>query len=498
MSAFKLSSATSVAYVAQRTDSKLVDAKPRMIARNCRKPASMGSHPYLSVAMFVALFAIIVPNGAVESPIAQLSAIFLLLIHGCILCTASFDQSSRRLALLGLFCVCPLIAFSLLQVVPLPLGVLSHPVWSDLGKTIEVSHGYLSVNPSRSLDALPLVILPFLTFFAVLLIAQEGDTARILWHGVTCLGLTVLLLSIILEVFFPGTYFFSGAPMKNGALNGVFHNRNVSAAFFVLTGFAVLGSFALVQEKTYNTRRSPQSQKCSDRIFDKRKKSTILKLGMLLVFFFICIVSVATTKSRAGVLAGLPLLLFCLSFVLIRASNGRSKIRPYRLLLILVMTSFLLTIFLIVFGGPVLSRVEFEQTNSRSCVHQGTLDAIVSNFPWGTGLGTFPDVFPIYRPAECGGLTDTWHRAHNSFLELTLTNGIVGPVVVISLLGAILYQGFVILRPCSERQFTPVILLSMLIYLILHSMVDFPLQIPGVTNYVAVMAACAIGLFRRE
>jgi O-antigen ligase len=162
------------------------------------------------------------------------------------------------------------------------------------------------------------------------------------------------------------------------------------------------------------------------------------------------------------------------------------------------MTSFLLTIFLIVFGGPVLSRVEFEQTNSRSCVHQGTLDAIVSNFPWGTGLGTFQDVFPIYRPAECGGLTETWHRAHNSFLELTLANGIVGPVVVISLLGAIFYQGFVILRPCSERQFTPVILLSMLIYLILHSMVDFPLQIPGVVNYVAVMTACAIGLLRRD
>lgn len=498
MSAFKLSSATSVAYVAQRTDSKLMDAKPRMIARDCRKPASMGSHPYLCVAMFVALFAIIVPNGAVETPIAQLSAIFLLLIHGCILCTASFDQFSRRVALLGLFCACPFVAFSLLQIVPLPLRVLSHPVWSDLGETIKVSHGYLSVNPSRSLNALPLVILPFLTFFAVLLIAQERNTARILWHGVTGLGLTVLLLSIILEIFFPKTYFFSSTPMKNGVFNGVFHNRNVSAAFFVLTGFAVLGSFALVQEMTHNTQRSSQSQKCSDRIIDKRKKIRKFKLGMLLVFFFICIVSVVTTKSRAGVLAGLTLLLFCLSFVLMRASNRQSRKSSYRLLLILVMTSFLLTIFLIFFGGPVLSRVEFGQANLRNCVHQGTLDAIVSNFPWGTGLGTFRDVFPIYRPAECGGLTDTWHRAHNSFLELTLAKGIVGPVVVISLLGAIFNKGSVIFRPSSDRQFTPVILLSMLIYLILHSVVDFPLQIPGVANYVAVMAACAIGLFRRD
>lgn len=469
-----------------------MEAKPRMIARDRRKPSSIGSHPILCVALFVALFAIIVPNGAVETPIAQLSAIFLLLIHGYILFRASFDQSSRRLALLGLFCFCPFIAFSFLQVVPLPLGGLSHPVWIELGETIEVSHGYLSVNPSRSLNALPSFILPFLTFFAVLLIAQQREMARILWHGVTCLGLTVLLLSIILETFFPTTYFFSGAPMKNGVFNGVFHNRNVSAAFFVLTGFAVLGSLTLVQENTQKKIQSSNSRKSRGGFVSKGESNRGLNHGLLLIFFFICIFAIVTTRSRAGVLFGLPLLFFCLSFILMQRSAGRKNESSYRILIISLVAFLLFLLTLFIFGGPVLSRLESEQVGSRYCVHKGTLDAIALNLPWGTGLGTFQDVFPIHRSADCAGLSQKWHRAHNSILELSLTSGVIGVSILASLTVWFFYHGLVTLRPWSDRLFMPFLLLSLLTYLILHSMVDFPLQIPGIVHYSLVLIACAI------
>lgn len=197
---------------------------------------------------------------------------------------------------------------------------------------------------------------------------------------------------------------------------------------------------------------------------------------------------------------GLPLLFLCLAILvdrkMIHGPRLKRKVMYFVLLIFAVLVLSFGTLALI--GDPVLVRVETEDVGSRMCVYQGSLAAIRDHWAFGSGLGTFRDVFPAYRPRDCGSMNVTWHRAHNSFLELTLTTGIVGLTFVLGLLGLIVVPAGRGLRKGRGLAFMPALVLSLSAYLIIHTMVDFPLQFPGIANYAAALLACAISRVRPQ
>jgi O-antigen ligase len=151
-------------------------------------------------------------------------------------------------------------------------------------------------------------------------------------------------------------------------------------------------------------------------------------------------------------------------------------------------------------GARSLFRIEQSGTaDHRWCVYDSTIAAIMDN-PWfGTGFGTFEQVFSVYRNPECG-ISGIWDRAHNFFLEGYLGMGL--PFAAISLV-VIVYLGSVFLVGYRTRQrfrIIPLIGMGILILVVVHSMVDFSLQIPGVAAYVAATlgAATTISLVRRR
>ncbi len=73
-------------------------------------------------------------------------------------------------------------------------------------------------------------------------------------------------------------------------------------------------------------------------------------------------------------------------------------------------------------GGTVLDRLARTSTEEglRPKIYELTLDAI-SDAPWlGTGYGTFPDVFRMYRDESVPSIVE---RAHNTYLENALELG---------------------------------------------------------------------------
>jgi hypothetical protein len=109
-----------------------------------------------------------------------------------------------------------------------------------------------------------------------------------------------------------------------------------------------------------------------------------------------------------------------------------------------------------------------------------TWDAILDNWTVGTGLGTFPMVYPMYEDAE-ELLSAYVGRAHNDYLQIFLELGIVG-------IGC-LFALFVLLAMKFQRtELAQAAMLSILMVGI-HSVVDYPMRTFGIAVPVAYLLA---------
>nr|WP_246713399.1 O-antigen ligase family protein [Rhizobium sp. BK619] len=211
--------------------------------------------------------------------------------------------------------------------------------------------------------------------------------------------------------------------------------------------------------------------------------------------FAIGIFALLLTKSRAGIAATI---LGCLLMaVLLRAysSGGPAREEQRTVTPSFLMGGFILSC-IVLFGQGAIIRLTTEKlADSRVCTYESVLSGIRAgtNFWVGTGFGAFRSAFPPYRSADCG-INGIWDRAHNTFLEGTFG---LGAIFLVALAGGMwilcrTYLGGMKLR----RRFRPFAALgiSATFTLLAHSLVDFPLQIPGVNNLFAAVAGIAFGI----
>jgi O-antigen ligase len=114
---------------------------------------------------------------------------------------------------------------------------------------------------------------------------------------------------------------------------------------------------------------------------------------------------------------------------------------------------------------------------------------MIADHPWfGTGLGTFAYAFPAYRSANVS-VWGVWDLAHNTLLEVAADMGLpIAALVVVAwlVIFAVLIRGALIRR---RDLIVPVAALSVGLLAVLHSLVDFTLQMPG----YAIVAMSLIG-----
>ncbi len=133
-------------------------------------------------------------------------------------------------------------------------------------------------------------------------------------------------------------------------------------------------------------------------------------------------------------------------------------------------------------GGvvPGISRREFAATGLRM---------LRDSFPVGTGLGSFPLLYPWYEDADRVGATFVNH-AHNDLIELLIETGVAGAIVLglflwwfgasVRRIGA-LRSGSEIMPRCATVAIGAILL---------HSLVDYPLRTAALSGFFAL--CCAI------
>jgi O-antigen ligase len=120
----------------------------------------------------------------------------------------------------------------------------------------------------------------------------------------------------------------------------------------------------------------------------------------------------------------------------------------------------------------------------------------IEDYLWfGSGAGTFYSIFPQYRPAESRGYYD---HAHNDYVEILTDYGIIGASLFGILAASSLWQALQTLRTRRNPMAKGIALASLMviIYMLLHSLVDFNLQIPA--NALLFTVIIAMGWSAKE
>jgi len=168
---------------------------------------------------------------------------------------------------------------------------------------------------------------------------------------------------------------------------------------------------------------------------------------------------------------------------------------------ILAAACLLILIFLVWLGGRSLVErfVSFKTDDAsyhtRIQIARDSIAMIKARPVMGWGLGNFTTVYPKYRTFYADVFINA---AHNDYVQVLTETGVLGFVVVLGFLTVVYVRGFRKIRG-SRLDLTQAVTLAALLGItgiLVHSFVDFNLQIPANAAVFYVLAAIAAASFQ--
>ena len=400
--------------------------------------------------------------------------------------------------LLGLF-----VAISVLQIVPLPAGLVraispkAFDIYAGLvqnGLAAPASRLTLSLVPSVSLAELVLVFCYGLFGYLVLRTVRTRRRAEILVVVVLASALFQALFGMV-EVF-SGHEHLLGRPKRYnlGSVTGTYVNRNHLAGFLEMAfplalGYLLVKARYFAMEKGLSLRRKIVW-------FGQESLQWTLLLGLVPVFIALGIVF---SKSRSGILVlALTIVLAAAAASSWRefsegdAANGKGSGRRRFGAIVRVVAAVVLAAAVWLGIGPVVARFsEVDVTaEARRTFYRNTLD-LIGDFPLaGTGKGTYVNAYPMVEKVD-DRLRLSF--AHNDFLEYAAENGVVA-AAALALAGLILIVWLAALWRRRRDPFAKGIGLGAglaVTALLVHGLTDFNLQITANAVHFVTMAMLA-------
>jgi O-antigen ligase len=440
------------------------------------------TNAFLPYTSFVVTLAMLFGGAGGEGwsdAVVQLAALPLLAWALFKLTPSQLDRGGQW----ALVLLCAILALPLLQLIPMPPSL-----WSGLPGRREIASAYEAAG--MTLPWLPISLYPSVTFRGLLsllpataiflaMLSLEQRSRRIL----IVLIFIVIFASVLLDLL--QTMAGEGSPLRFYAITnpdravGFFANANHNAAFlYSAIPFAAAWAIGLVLD---------------------HRRNRALGLALLVLLILAIIIGLAVTRSRAGMallfVAGLSGLL--LAWRHDRGQSGR------RLLHFAIGANLVALLLAFQFGFVgFMQRVEQSEgfEDIRWPVAQVTSRAAIANLPFGSGFGTFVPVYEKFAPRTHLGRLYVNH-AHDDWLELWLTGGVPAIVLAVGFLAWLAASTFRLWS--SGQSEAPVLDLALaraapivIVLLLLHSAVDYPLRVATLSVLFAI--ACAYLIPRRR
>lgn len=371
-----------------------------------------------------------------------------------------------------------LLVLPLLQLVPLPASwwaqLPGHAAYQQ-ALAVAGEHGAraASIHP-RATEYAWLAMLPCLAVFFLALSRPRAQVQRLamVFVGV---ALAEAVLGILQLGSGSGSPLYFGNKFAGGAATGTYVNKNHFSALMAMALPMATALWALATLPPGQQLRS-HPRHADRRLAIRIAYSTGLMLLLLGLFF---------SASRAGI--GTGLLVFALATL---ALVWRPGSLAARVALATVAVGAL--VFAAYIGlTPVLERFAPERLSfgydNRLALAATAVRAGLDFLPFGSGLGTFSDVFRRYQVEGLVGFID---HAHNDYAEVFLELGVAG-IAAVALLGiAYLGRWVELLRRRSPRSVAHLQVAAGLgmLAMILHGVVDFNFHIPANALYFAFLA----------
>lgn len=361
---------------------------------------------------------------------------------------------------------------------------LWHPLWGSAGDALgRKLAGAISVNPEESLIGIMRLITYAGVFWLFVQLGRERSfadrTVRVLAYA----GLAYALYGLSMHMLGIERILWLEKWAYLGSVTSTFVNRNSYATYAALS---LLCAGALFFDEIRDVLAMSASVKRKAKLFT----AILASRGMTpLIAAAIIAMALLQTGSRAGTLSAFA------GIVVFMVGAAYAKLLRWRqaaLLVVLLCGAGLLLVG--VSGRGVVERLDVldADESARRAIYDLALRAIDGAPLLGTGLGTFPEIFTIYR-TETFDTFRTISEAHNSYLENALELGVPATVLLVAALAAIAEANIVALRRRRRGRLFPVLGLAALATVAVHATVDFSLEIPAVAVTYAALAgvACA-------
>lgn len=417
--------------------------------------------------------------------VIQLLAIawLFLAVNGRVSVTQAFLRAKPALVIFVLW-----LLYLLLQIVPMPLAwveVLS-PEAAAAYRTVSSESGLdfytLSLDPWASRSFLLKSWAYFWLFCLVLLLVRTTKRIKlIVW---------VLVLSGVFQALFGSFMVLSGfewllfeaKQAYVGNATGTFVNRNHLAGYLNMCLALGVGWLVAGNRESAPVHWRQRVRNWLDFLLSEKMR--------LRIFLAMMAIALVMTHSRMGNTAFFfSLLIAGIIWLLIRRQRPRRGA-------VLVLTSILLLDIFILghwFGlDKVMDRLQQTsvQSETRDDVVKESISYVGAFWLTGSGPGSFYSTFPKYMGE---GSVSSYRYAHNDYLQFFLEVGVIGASLVFLLVLSAMYCALKAMALRNHRYLRSLGFGAFmgLLAILIHSAVDFNLQIPANAALFVVLQAFA-------
>jgi O-antigen ligase len=397
------------------------------------------------------------------------------------------DPHERWPLLVLLLCFLAFCLVGLLQMSTLAPPTGSAAVYARAQALLGQSH---AVVPSLSVDQTRNALLRGLACVLVFVIARalfrEPHRGRLLIHAFLVSAVLVMIYALLQQTLTGGCYV--GTLLKKQGdytndrclMSGTFANSNTFGCF---AGMALAAAIALVlqERRRHRAMEGEEAGTSGERMLRRLSGGTPVYLALALLFLGAQLFS--SSRAAFAVTAGMVVVLHVLSM----RGRWRSGAHVRHTMVAAAAIGF---VVLAIAGGAMLRKVSLlgEGGNFNRTVIWSTSLKAARDSPWlGWGLGTYTEIYAAYQPNEIRQAND---KAHSTPIELLVEAGWLGAVPGVLL---VLIPWAVCLAGAWSRQrqrYLTVAAFAVPGIAILHSTVDFSLQIPA----VAMIASAFLGM----
>jgi hypothetical protein len=352
------------------------------------------------------------------------------------------------------------------------------PIWHQAGALLgETLKGRIGVTAKSPVITLAPTMLFTLAMLRAIVLSTEANGGKAICKAIAWAAVIYAIYGAVSFISNPAMLLWREKEAYLSSLTGTFINRNTAATYF--GSATIVWTLTLMSELR---RRLSRSLSFRDSLW-LMTRDLPRPIGIALVATLLCLGATAATGSRAGfvltlVTLGLACALYADLRVVMRAIGYR------RLIVVILLLLGLIELL----GGTVGTRVDQRGLVdiARFEIYKTQFDIILNHAWFGIGLGGFESYFPSQRPVSIGsaGIID---RGHSTPLEIAVEMGL--PVT--ALLGVLALIFLTLLAVAAVRTRRSDIIASLCVALLglLHSCVDFSLQIPGyAVTYAALVA----------